>query len=284
MKTRSLIAAVSIGVLLDASGPAVAQSPQRELVVGLTSKQFQAEFDRRNKANFAPIAFSAHYNARGKITASAIFEKRTQGRFNFKFGQSQKETSELVKKMSTDGFRLQHLSATNFGPERYTSIWQLAPGQEIAIRYGYPLTELLKRHKTFTAKGYVIHALTAFRDKGRTYYTAAWEKDDLFKRVFQARLSVGAFVKQNRAKAKEKYRVKQLYTYLDGRRQYVACIWENKPGPDQVVETNLTPAQLKKTGEKMKGTGHVPRLITGLALGRLDRYLVVWEKTGTSKK
>lgn len=263
-----------------APGTSSAQPPQRELTVGQTSKEFQAEFDKRLKNDFAPVSFSAHYDSRGKVRTATVWENRTEGKFGIKAGLTQKATTELVKKMITDGYRLEHLSAMGRGGERYSSIWILAPGQQLAVRYGFPLTELMKRHKEFTNKQYAIQALTVFRDKGKTFYTAAWEKAEFAERVFYADATLAAFMKQTRERPKKGFRLRQVYTYVNSRRQSIACIWEKTAGPPQVVEANLTEAALKRTMKKMAGSGHSPTMITGLSLGGRDRYVVVWEKTG----
>lgn len=279
---RVLIAAMLIAVFSDAD--AFAQADKREMTFGLSSKEFKAEFAKRVKAKFAPVYFSAHYTAKGQITTAAVWEKQTGVQFNLKAGLSQKETTELVKKMAADGFRLNLLTATNFGGEQYSSIWVLAPGQQIAVRYGYPLDVFMKKHKELSGKGHIIHTLTAFRDKGKTWYTAAWEKDMIFKRAFHARLTLPAFMKQHKKQVKRGYRLRQVSTYLDGRRQSVAAVWEDKRGPEQVVQANLTEPALKRTLKKMKDTGHVPLMITGMTFAGRDKYLVVWEKAEKSGK
>lgn len=246
----------------------------------MSSAEFQREFQKRIQNNFAPLWVSAHYAPRGRVVVSAVWEKRSGGDVKLQAGLSRDEMTKAVNKWASAGYRLEFMTGSGMGGfERYTAVWEKAPGQQLAVRYGYPLKELLKRHTEFTTKkGYVIHSIVAVEDDGRLRYTAAWEKDDLADRKLYMNLSEGTFLQQIRKLPKQGYRLRQVTPGIAGRRMRIACIWDRTGGPEQEIGTRLTEAAVKKRNADMTGKGYVPAIVSGLSINRHDRYYIVWEK------
>lgn len=274
---RNAIAAVLPLVSIAASADAA--PPQRELTVGQDSSAFRKEFEQRTKNRFAPLAISTHYSLRGRILVSTVWEKRTGGRFLLKAGIKRGEMQKLIAKNGDDGFRLQHMTGSGSGGrETYTAIWDKAPGQRLAVRYGCTKGELLKRHAEFTGRKYAIHRIMAVESSGRIRFTAVWEADVPHKRELQAGIPESAFARQARRRTKNDFRLLQAFGYVEGRSPKIACIWEKSTGPEQEIHARLSETAVKDLDRKLAAKGFAPAFVNGYAVAGRDRYIVVWEK------
>jgi hypothetical protein len=262
-----------------AVSPAVA-APPRELQFGLSQQAFQKEFEKRIAARYAPQDFSSHYGLRGQSVLAAIWEKRDSGEFKMKAGLSRDDLEREIKSLADAGFRLEHLTATGSGgTPRYSAIWTKAPGQQLAVRFGFPEQEILKLHRQFTAKKSAIHRIMAVEKDGNIRFTAAWEQADGDRRELQLGISDSAFQREIRNRGKAGFRLRQAFAYVDRRRVRIACIWEKADGPQQEIRVGLTPDGLKRLHEQLTKKGFVPARISGYGVNARDRYIAVWEKT-----
>lgn len=256
------------------------QAPLRELQVGLSPQQFQQDFTQRIGNRFAPVCISTHRAPRGRVVIGVLWEKREGGRVVVRAGLSRDEMKEAVNKQANDGFRLTWMTAAGWGgEERYTAVWEKAPGQQLAVRYGYPLQEMSRLQEGFAKKGYVIHSLMAVEDQGKIRFTAVWERDESADRQWQANLTLGVFLRQVRERPQQGYRLRQAVPYVFRRGVRIACIWEKRSGPAQEVRTQLTTPAVRRLNEEMLKKGYRPALVAGVSVNAKDRYLVVWEKT-----
>ncbi|MFQ5732868.1 MAG: hypothetical protein ACE5KM_13050 [Planctomycetaceae bacterium] len=277
---RGLTGGVVCCAIGSLAGVQAADPPERQLAAGMSLRAFQKDFPTRIKNKFAPVSFSTHYGLRGRLVTSVVWEKRRSGRITMKVGLNSNAMKKEITDVAEKGYRLELMTGTGAGgDDRYSAVWSKAPGQEIAVRYGYPAKQLRKKHGEFKAKGFVIHSIMAVEVSGTVRLSAAWEKDDTVLRQLQLDLALGVFRREARERTKNGFRLLQACPYVAGRRVRVACIWEKQTaGPIQEIHTNLTAIALKKMNAKLIGKGYVPALIAGYAVNRRDRYIAAWEK------
>ena len=254
--------------------------PVRELTAGLSVAAFQKEFKARIKKRFAPVSFATHYAQRGRIIVSVVWEKVEGGDLKMKTGLDSATTKKEITDFAKKGYRLERMTATGSGgPDQYSALWNKAPGQELAVRYGYPAQQLLKAHKEFKDKGFEIHSIMPVEVANSVRLSATWEKDDTVLRELQVGLAEGAFRRESRERPKKGYRLVQACGYIAGRRLRFACIWEKvSAGPVQEIHVNLTDVALKKMHAAKIAKGFVPSLIASYSINRRNRYVVAWDK------
>jgi hypothetical protein len=288
MKTPLSFHRLNCGIILAVlCSPCLLQAADepREISYSIPAADFQKHLDKQFQRKLSPRNLVAYYVSRGRLRAAGIWQKQSQGESQVRAGLTRDELKKTIDDYGEKGFRLAHLSGTGAGgPEKYTAIWEKAPGQKLDAAYGVTDRDLMKIHLSQAVKKNVIHRIVAVEIKNQVFFTAVWENDETAKRELELGMTVIKFRKEIRTRTQAGFRIRQIFVYVLGRKTRYACIWEKSDGPKQQVSLNQTLSMMKKTPAKMKKDGLQPSQIHAYSLNGRERFVVVWEQAGPSKK
>jgi hypothetical protein len=151
--------------------------PARVAHHGMTSAQYQKEFDEFGKQGYRLVNISG-YTVSGQDHYAAIWEKSSGPAWVAHHGmtsaQYQKEFDELGKQ----GYRLVDISGyTVSGQDRYAAIWEKKSGLAWVARHGMTADQYQNGFDELSKQGYHITRISGWEVPGASHYAAIWEKN-----------------------------------------------------------------------------------------------------------
>jgi hypothetical protein len=103
---------------------------------GMTSAQYQQEFDKYGKEGYRLVHVSG-YGVSGKAHYAAIWEKKSGPAWAARHGMTSAQYQEEFDKYGQQGYRLVQVSGYNVGGQAYfAAIWEKASGPAWVARHG----------------------------------------------------------------------------------------------------------------------------------------------------
>jgi hypothetical protein len=151
-------------------------SPPWEARHGLTSAQYQAEFDRLIGQGFRLVWVNG-YSVGGQDRYAAIWEKSPGPAFVARHGLTGAQYQAEFDKHIAEGFRLVLVSGYAVGNEaRYAAIWQKDGGPAFVARHGLTGAQYQAEFDKHVAEGFRLAQVNGYRVGGQTFYAAIWDK------------------------------------------------------------------------------------------------------------
>ncbi len=144
---------------------------------GLTSAQFQAEFDQNLAAGFT-LAWVDGYTVSGQDFYAAIWDKRPGGTaWVARHGLTSAQYQAAFDDNLRQGFRLERVSGYAVGTEpRYAAIWRKVPSPPWAARHGLTGQQYQDAFDQMNGQGFHLVQVSGFKAGAQTLYAAIWEK------------------------------------------------------------------------------------------------------------
>ena len=151
-------------------------SPPWEARHGLTSAQYQAEFDKLVGQGYRLVWVNG-YTVGGQDRYAAIWEKSGGPAFVARHGLSAAQYQAEFDKRVAEGFRLVLVTGYAVGNEaRYAAIWQKDGGPAFVARHGLTAAQYQAEFDKHVAEGFRLALVNGYRVGSQTLYAAIWDK------------------------------------------------------------------------------------------------------------
>lgn len=272
---KQAIVGVSMLVALVAAADAAAQP----LVArhGMTSAQYQSEFNTWTSQGFRPTHVSG-YTVNGQPRFAAIWEQKPGpawvARHDMTPAQYQNEFNTWVRQ----GYRLVVVDGYEWnGEARYAAIWELRSGPAWVARHGMTSAQYQAEFKTWVAQGYRLRWVSGYGVGGYDYYAVIWEKASGPAWIARHGMTSAQYQAEFDAYVARGYRLTHVSGYNAGGVDYYAAIWEMKSGPAWVARHRMTSGGYQHDFTNFSLQGYRLKLVDGYPLGSSDRYAAIWE-------
>lgn len=143
---------------------------------GLTSAQYQAQFDRLTRSGFRPV-FINGFTVGNDDRYNAVFDKSASSawvaRHNIDGAAYQREFDQRLR----EGYRLTLVSGYQVnGQDRYAAIWEKRPSPAWAAKHGMSSTQYQQEFSRLVGQGYRVVWVEGWRAGKETRLAAIWEK------------------------------------------------------------------------------------------------------------
>jgi CubicO group peptidase (beta-lactamase class C family) len=165
---------------------------------GLTSAQYQAEFDKWTQQGFR-LDEVCGVGVGNQALYAAIWEKKAGppqvARHGLTSAQYQAEFDRLAK----EGFRLKSVSGYAVGnTARYAAIWEKAGGPAWAARHGMSAAEYQAAFNNYFYQGYRLTWVNGYLVAGEPRFAAVWQSEAMKAAdLAQIDSKIGAYVKKH---------------------------------------------------------------------------------------
>ena len=143
---------------------------------GLTSTQYQTEFNQQNNKGFRLTQVSG-YSINGQARYAAIWEKGSGPAYVARHGLTSAQYQAEFNQQTQKGFRLTQVSGYSVnGQARYAAIWEKGSGPAYVARHGLTSAQYQQEFDKQTQKGFRLTKVSGYNVGGKDYYAAIWEK------------------------------------------------------------------------------------------------------------
>ncbi len=197
---------------------------------GLSSDQYQAEFDALTSQGFRPVDISG-YELNGEAHYAAVFEQRSDAPWVARHGLGNADYQATVDGLISDGLRPLHVAGyTVGGQDLYATIWEQSAGPEWVTRHGLDADAYQAEFGELTGNGFRPVDISGYQIDGSDAYAAIFELSD--GRGWAARHGLNnadyqAAFDENGAAG---LRLRSISGFGSGGEARFAAVWE-QPGP-----------------------------------------------------
>lgn len=244
---------------------------------GLTSAQYQAEFDRWTAQGYRLAAVSG-YEVGAQDYYAAVWAHGSDpsrvARHGLTSAQYQAEFNQWVGQ----GYRLAHVDGyTIAGQDRYAAIWEKASGPAWVSKHGMTSEQYQAAFETHVGQGFRLTGVTGYTVHGQPRFAAIWEKAS--GPAWQARHGLTAAQYQSffDSMVSQGYRLVLVNGYTVGGDDRYACIFEKSAGRSWSARHAMTSAAYQAEFDDHLCQGYRLRCVSGYAEGGEPRYAAIWE-------
>jgi CubicO group peptidase (beta-lactamase class C family) len=142
---------------------------------GLTSAQYQAEFNRFASQGFRPVDVSG-YEVGGQSRFAAIWAKTGGPAWTARHDLNSAQYQAAFNDLTRQGYRLVRVSGYSVqGQSRYAAIWEQSGGAPWQARHDLENAGYQTTFEEMRLQGYRPVQVSGFGRGGRDYYAAVWE-------------------------------------------------------------------------------------------------------------
>jgi CubicO group peptidase (beta-lactamase class C family) len=143
---------------------------------GLTSAQYQTEFNALTAQGYRPILVSG-YGVSGVAYYAAIFEKSSVSGWIARHDMTAAQYQTEFNNQTAAGYRPLHISAFSVGgQDRYAAIWVNTPGPAWVARHAMTSSQYQTEFNTRVSQGYQLTQVSGYTISGAERYAAVWEQ------------------------------------------------------------------------------------------------------------
>jgi len=209
---------------------------------GLSSAQYQAEFEARVKDGYRLIDVSG-YAVDGQARYAAIFDKSSGPGWSARHGltsaQYQAEFDARVK----EGYRLVHVDGYAVGNEaRYAAIFHKAAGPQWAARHGLTSAQYQAEFDKLVHDGFRLVHVSGYEVAGQARYAAIFQKSGGPAWVARHGMTSAQYQSEFNNLLYSGYRLVQVDGYYVGGVARYAAIWHSEgisPGSISAIDTKI---------------------------------------------
>lgn len=249
---------------------------------GLTSAQYQAEFDKWTGQGYRLTAVSG-YEVNNADHYAAVWVKATGPSWVARHGLSSSRYQAEFDKWVGQGYRLVHVDGyTISNQDRYAAIWVKASGPAWVARHGLTSSQYQAELDKHVAQGYRLTVVTGYTVDNQARYAAIWEKTT--GPAWQARhgLTSAQYQSTFDTLVSQGYRLRLVNGYtVEGQDRY-ACIFTKQPGRAWVARHRMTSAEYQGEFDNHTHQGYRLSCVSGYAIGGQAQYAGIWESNAMS--
>jgi hypothetical protein len=225
---------------------------------GLTSAQYQQEFNALVGQGYRPVAVSG-YSLFDEPLYAAIWEQRSTVPWVARHGMTSTQYQQEFDNLAGKGYRPVWVSGYGVGDqELYAAIWEQRSSVPWVARHHMTSTQYQQEFNTLVGQGYRLVHVSGYSVGGEALYAAIWEKPTAsVPWIARHGLTSPQYQKVFDALAGQGYRPVQVSGYsVDGETLY-AAIWEKRtPTIPWAARHGLTSAQYQQEFDKVESQGY----------------------------
>lgn len=277
--SKTIAAVVATAVLL-ATGVASAQAaPGAKPWAsrhGLTSKQYQQEFEAQVKAKRRLISVSGYMDG-GKVRYAALWRKVSGPKWRARHGLTSGKYQKAFDAYAKKGYRLVYVDGyeTGSGHPRYAAIWEKRGGPKLKARHGLTHAKYQKLFDTLTDNGYRLLHVSGYTRKGKARYAAIFEKSSGPKWVSHHRMTSSSYQKAYKKYGKKGYRLAQVGGYRAWGKDRYAAIWQKKGGPPMRARHGIALGSYQRVSANDRLEGYYPVHIDAFTSSATPKFATI---------
>jgi CubicO group peptidase (beta-lactamase class C family) len=244
---------------------------------GLTSSQYQVEFDKLVQQGYRLIEVDA-YGVGGQATYAGIWEKVTGPAWVARHGLTGAQYQVEFDNLVNQGYRLRQVSGAGVGDHAlYAAIWDKSPGPSWVARHGLSGAQYQAAFDNLVKQGYRLRHVDGYGVNGQAYYSAIWEKTAGPAWVARHRLTGAQYQAEFDNLVDQNYRLVDVSAYDVGGQLYYAAIFEQKGGRAWIARHGLTSSAYQGQFDNLVSQGFRLKWVTGAAAGNSAVYAALFE-------
>ncbi len=143
---------------------------------GLTSAQYQTEFNKWTKAGYSPVVLSG-YGVAGKDYYAVVFEKKSGGAWVARHGLTSAQYQAEFNKWTKAGYRTVNVSGYYAnGSDRYAVLFEKKSGGAWVARHGLTSSQYQAEFNKNSRSGYELIDVSGYSKGSSSRYAAIWQK------------------------------------------------------------------------------------------------------------
>jgi CubicO group peptidase (beta-lactamase class C family) len=243
---------------------------------GLTSAQFQAEFDRLGRDGFRLKSVTGYVS--GGLRFAALWE-RTSGpayiaRHNLSAAQYQSE----FETHGAAGYRLTYISGYEVnGADFYAAIWTRTSGPAWVARHALSAADYQQAFTELTAQGFRLQHISGYTRGGAVRYAAIFDKSAGPAWVARHGMTSQQYQAAADQYGGEGYRLTSLSGYRVGTTDTYAATWEKSGGLPASTRHGITEASYQAVFDNHQYQGYRPTIIGAFTSSGGARFYGAWE-------
>jgi hypothetical protein len=207
---------------------------------GLTSAQYQQEFDRLSKKGFRIVGVSG-YGVAGKAHYAAIWEAGPGPARVARHGMTSAKYQQAFTLLTGQGYRLVRVSGYGIGgTDYYAAIFEKRTGPPWVARHGMTSAQYQKEFEERAGQGYRLIDVSGYSVAGKDRYAAIWEKRSGPAWVGRHGMTSAQYQEVFNDLGQKGYRLVHVSGYGIGGKNHYAAIWEQASGPSWVARHGMT--------------------------------------------
>jgi hypothetical protein len=218
---------------------------------GLTSEEYQQQFDQLVGQEGYCLTDVSGYEDQGQVRYAAIWEKKSCPPFVARHGlTSQEYQQQFDKLVGQQGFRLKLVDGYSVsGQDRYAAIWEKSSGPAFVARHGLTSEEYQQQFDQLVGQeGYCLTDVSGYEGGGQARFAAIWEKGPCPTFVARHGMASQEYQRQfDQLVGQQGFRLKLVDGYQVGGQEFYAAIWENLPTDAAFVARHGLTAQEYQT-------------------------------------
>jgi hypothetical protein len=209
---------------------------------GMTSGQYQAEFDHLVGQQGFALTLVNGYSVGGQARFAAIWEKRPAPAWIARHGLDAHAYQTEFDLHTSQGFRLKVVSGYEDGGQaRYAAIWEKVGGPAWVARHGLTPQQYQQEFDNWIGQGFRLKLVNGYGVGGAEQYAAIWVKDGGPAFVARHGLTGTAYQAEFDALVGQQgYHLTWVSCYRHAGEQRFAAIWEKSPSPAWVARHGLS--------------------------------------------
>ena len=247
---------------------------------GLTSSQYQSEFDKWVEAGYRLTYVSGHQENRdGRMIAvyNAIWYKQESVEWAAYHGQTSDQYQTTVNTMKERGFQPVLVDGFNVGNTTlFASIFEKTSSDWVA-RHNMTSAKYQEEANTWVDQGYRIRHVSGYEIEGQPYYAAIFDKSPSPAWVARHDMSAADYQNEFNTWAAEGYQPVVISGFFVAGTEYFAAIWHKdntRFGARHDVKGGGT---YQKVVNDFYYEGYQPTVVDGYSDGSKVRYATTWQ-------
>ncbi len=249
---------------------------------GLTSSQYQAEFDNWTGQGYRLVDVSG-YQEGGEAHYAAIWQQYDSPAWQAYHGLSSADHQARFDQLGAQGYRMVHVAgyAVN-GTPLYAAIWEQSDAGAWQAYHGVSADEHQARFDQLANQGYRMIDVSGYEQDGQAAYAAIWVQSD--GRTWQARHGLTASDYQDAFDqlTGQGYRLVKVSGYGVAGTDYYAAIFEQTSSPPWEARHNVVGADYQGVFDQWRYQGFRLSRVSGYSVNGQTRFAAIAENVAFS--
>jgi polyglycine hydrolase-like protein len=230
---------------------------------GLTSAQYQQEFNRLLQQGYRLVEVSGH-SVDNKDSFAAIWEQRQGPAWQARHGLTSAQYQQEFDRLGRQGYRLVHINGYAVaGQERYAAIWEQGQGPAWQARHGLTSAQYQQEFDRLVGQGYRLVDVSGYTIGNQDRYAAIWEQRQGPAWVARHGMTSAQYQQQFNTHVQQHYRLVRVSGWRSGIDTHYAAIWEQVDGPAWVARHGLLSDSYQEEFDRLVREGYRLRHVSG---------------------
>lgn len=230
---------------------------------GLTSAQYQQEFDRLLRQGYRPVQVSGYAMGNQDFYA-AIWEQRQDVPWAARHGLTSAQYQQAFNDLTRQGYRLVHVSGYGVGgQDRYAAIWEKRSGPAWVARHGLTGQQFQQEFDRLLGQNYRLLDLSGYSVGGQNRYAAIWEQSSGPPWAAHHGMTSAQYQQAFNNYAQQNFRLKQIRGWGTGNDARYAAIWEQNQSAAWIARHGMSSDTYQEEFDRLTKEGYRLRAVSG---------------------